>query len=73
MTYNRSEVALYINGSLVQTFAYTAPISATTVPVTIGKRLHTGSDRNFAGIEDEVAIYNRALSAAEVQDHYKAR
>ena len=31
-----------------------------------------GNDRNFKGRIDEIAMYNRALSAADIQRHYRA-
>jgi len=48
-----------------------AGINSSTVPVSIGAQL-LGGDYfyQFAGTIDEVAVYNYALSASQVQDHY---
>jgi len=45
-------------------------VQATTNLLFIGKNLGTGSC--FHGMIDEVSIYNRALSASEIQSVYYA-
>ena len=65
-TYNMSghEVRLYVNGELVRTQAMTGNISYVSVPLTIGNdNPHTYS---WLGKVDEVRVYNRILSAAEI-------
>ncbi len=65
-------------GSIIKTGdAATAPINASTSPVAIGGRVSGGAgalnietNNNIAGIYDEVAIYNYALSAQEVAQIY---
>jgi len=47
------------------------PITKFTFRV-IGAGDHPGQPRYFTGIMDELAIYNRALSADEIKQHYKA-
>jgi|GEM_PF-2168548 len=65
-TYNGSAFILFINGVQVSTVAGTGNITATSNPLRIG-----GStallNQYFAGLIDEVRIYNRALSASEIQ------
>jgi hypothetical protein len=72
-TYSITDGArLYINGTQVSSKAATVPIPKSTTPLTIGNRADysTYGNRAFAGIIDEVRIYNRALTAAEVMDRF---
>src|SRR5439155_665278 len=64
-TFDGATVRLYVNGVQVASQAQTAPLAATTGALQIGADGYTGE--NFAGRIDEVRIYNRALSAAEIQ------
>ncbi|MFA4830784.1 MAG: LamG domain-containing protein [Patescibacteria group bacterium] len=68
--YNGSNVLLYVD-SVLQTSqpAQTGTTTASTNPVTIGAY---DSTRNWDGLIDETRIYNRALSATEVQEQYRA-
>jgi formylglycine-generating enzyme len=65
--YNGSQLGLYINGAFVGSSSATGPMLVPTAPVGIG---HTLADRSFDGLIDEVSIYDRALSATEVQALY---
>jgi hypothetical protein len=71
-------VLLYVDGMLQasnNTYAPTIGIFATTNPVTIGCRMSTltsGFNYNWEGNIQDVAIYNYALTAAQVQTHYLA-
>jgi PKD repeat protein len=58
-TYDGTTMRLYVNGVQVASQAQTGTIAASTQPLTIGA--------NWAGLIDEVRIYNRALGATEVQ------
>jgi hypothetical protein len=63
-----NKVTGYLNG--VQKFDDTQPIWPTTIPnVAIGGILWPG--RSWKGLIDEVAIYNRALTANEIQQQYQ--
>jgi len=54
---------IYLNGQLVAVRATAGPLLASTQPLTIGL-----SDKHgFYGLIDEPAVYNRALSQAEIQ------
>ncbi len=71
--YNGSDIRLYTNGILDGT-----PVSLTGNVVTSNNALLVGSGWSgtnplafpFDGIIDEVAIYNRSLSAQEIKEHY---
>ena len=62
MTYDGSTQKLYVNGSLAASAALSGSINQDANSLLIGQF--------FNGMLDEVAIYNRALSATEVKDHY---
>jgi hypothetical protein len=76
LTYDKSSGAavLYINGIAVdsQNFGRVTPL--TSYPLNIGRRTSqtTGNGDSFGGLVDELAIYNRALSAAELRGIYSA-
>jgi hypothetical protein len=54
---------IYLNGRLVAARATAGPLVANTLPLTIGL-----SDKHgFYGLIDEPAVYNRALSQAEIR------
>jgi hypothetical protein len=63
-TYNGNELRLYINGTAVLT-AVTGPIVQSSRELRIGGNLVWGE--YFDGLIDEVRIYNRALTAQEIQ------
>lgn len=69
-TYDGATEKLYVNGVLVASRAQTGAISAANGV------LHIGGDsvwgEHFQGLIDEVRIYNRALSAAEIQTDMNA-
>ncbi|MEM3093007.1 MAG: phospholipase D-like domain-containing protein, partial [Candidatus Nitrosocaldus sp.] len=70
VTYDGSTLNLYVDGSLVSSLNTNGAIPATdTMPLTIGKN-SLDSSRYFIGDIDEVRIYNRALTAQEVNDAY---
>jgi len=64
-TYDGANMRLYVNGTLVRTVARTGAIDVTTGPLRIGGNVPWGGEF-FAGLIDEVRVYNRALSATEV-------
>ncbi len=67
-TYDGTTVVVYINGQAVASGAGSLG-AATTAPLEIGR---SGDCELFAGLIDEVSIYNRGLSAAEIQSIYTA-
>jgi glucose/arabinose dehydrogenase len=65
VTYDGAAVRLYVNGAQVASKAQTGPIQATTAPLRIGGNVPYGE--YFLGRIDEIRLYNRALSATELQ------
>jgi len=65
-----NQVKTYVNGVLKGTGTRTTDIPTSTYPLIIGNRL--ALDRCFDGTIDEVRIYNRALTAAEIKRHYES-
>ncbi|HWC29074.1 MAG TPA: LamG-like jellyroll fold domain-containing protein, partial [Dehalococcoidia bacterium] len=65
-TYDGSMLRFYVNGVQVSSIATTGNIMTSTGALRIGGNAVWGNEY-FAGLIDEVRIYNRALSAAEVQ------
>ncbi len=70
-------VYLYMDGVLVGTGAITAGsgLLSSSMPLTIGARESANNspvsyDFQFIGKIDEVALYSRALTAADVQNHF---
>jgi hypothetical protein len=69
LTYDGANLRLYVNGILVNTLAVAITINPNTSPLYIG--INGGVNFPFSGIIDEVRIYNRALSAAEIQTDFQ--
>jgi hypothetical protein len=68
----RTELRLYINGVLSATNSgFNIPLNEQTSAVNIGRMAKYGWDA-WKGYADDIRIYNRALSAAEVEDVYGA-
>lgn len=72
-TYNGSQVRLYVDGALDGTpTARTGTVSTNNLDFVVGSGW-SGTNPNgfpFDGLIDEVAVYNRSLSAQEIQDRY---
>jgi glucose/arabinose dehydrogenase len=64
-TYDGSSLRLYVNGSPAGTLAISGSLASTTNPLRIGG--NSIWDEFFAGTIDDVRIYDRALSAGEIQ------
>ena len=70
-TYDKVNMKIYVNGALVKTQAQTASINAGDYQLEIGR--HQGGNTSI--FNDEIAqprIYNRALTAEEVERNYNA-
>jgi hypothetical protein len=63
-TYDGATLRLYINGTQVATRAIGGSVAATTGALRIGGNLFWGE--YFAGLIDEVRVYARVLTAAEI-------
>ena len=68
-TYDGSIMKWYINGVEVGTENVSITIGTNNQDIWLGKAL--GANTAFKGLIDEVAIYNRALSAKEIRNHYE--
>jgi hypothetical protein len=64
-TYDNAALRLYVNGSQVGSRALTGSIIPTSGPLRIGGNAPFAEF--FKGLIDEVRVYNRALSPAEIQ------
>jgi hypothetical protein len=64
VTYDGTTIRLYVNGTQVATQARTGAMSASANPLQIGGN-NVWSEW-FSGLIDEVRVYNRALTAAEI-------
>jgi len=64
---NVVELKTYLDGQLVRTLSISGNLANTlnTAPITIGATAQ-GSGEYFSGVIDEVVLYNRALTGAEV-------
>jgi glucose/arabinose dehydrogenase len=65
-SYDGSTVRLYVNGSEVRALGANGSMAVSTGPLKLGGNAIFGSEW-FAGAMDDVRIYNRALTPAEIQ------
>ena len=65
VSYDGATIRLYVNGVEVGSQALTGPIATSTGALRIGGNAVWGE--YFQGLIDEVRVYNRALSAGEIQ------
>jgi hypothetical protein len=65
MTFDGNTLTLYVNGTPVATRGATGAVQTNTNALRIGGNVPYGEF--FTGIIDEVRVYNRALTAAEIQ------
>ena len=70
-TYDGANLRLYVNGVIRQTVAATRSVGDNSMPLTYGKASDFAG-AYFGGRLDEVSIYNVALSATDVTNHYNA-
>ena len=64
LTYDGSQVIAYVNGLEVYSVTLTGPIATSPNPLYIGQM---SAGDQFSGTIDEVRIYDRALTATEIQ------
>ena len=68
-TYDGDRMALYFDGVEVASLAATGPVPVTTNPLYIGtKTASSGAQNHLNGTLDQVRLYGRALSPAEVAE-----
>jgi hypothetical protein len=71
-TYNGAEMNIYVNGvKSASTITKTGPIDTTTDRFNIGMSYNTAT-YGYIGTIDEVALWNRALSAEEIAELYNS-
>jgi hypothetical protein len=68
-TYDGSFMRIYVDGHLENSVARSGTISTGSSPVLIGYR--PSPTGHYPGLIDELAIYNRALSAFEIQNIFE--
>jgi hypothetical protein len=77
MTYDGARIKFFINGSLNSEFQRSGTLRINTNKLAIGRHGgdadQKGHDFFFSGIIDDIRIYNRALSASEIQTLYNLR
>jgi len=60
----------YVDGERVRSYADTSRLPDRKIPLTIGRE--ASGEWKYTGLIDELAIFNRALSANEIKSHYEA-
>jgi uncharacterized repeat protein (TIGR01451 family) len=68
-TYNRANgiLVIYVNGVPIQQQNVGTITPKTQTDLLLGRRQAAGSNRSFLGLIDEPSLYNRDLTAAEIQ------
>ena len=66
--YTGSYCKLYVGGNIVDSIAASGTITNTTTPFAIGKSILSGFNFIYNGRVDEVSVWNKALSRAEILD-----
>lgn len=70
VTYDGTTENLYLNDQLILSGAYTVPPAVNKI-LSIGGLANWGpAGEEYRGVMDEVAVYNRALTQAEVMENY---
>lgn len=70
LTYDREQVAVFLNAAKVWEFAYQKKLIPNDLPLDIGRDV-PGVTEFFAGVMDEVRLYNRPLRPEEIQQLYE--
>ena len=70
-TYNGSVLAIYVDGQLAAQQSASGPLALTTDPLNIASKPSGNVFTRFNGNLDDVRIYGRALSAAEIAQLYQ--
>lgn len=68
VTYDGSSLVLYVDGNIDGATQATGSVVSTSSPIIIGNRGESG----FVGRIDEITLYSRALSPAEILEIYRA-
>ena len=65
-TYDGAEMVLYVDGVRAAAAAHAGPMPVVDLPLLLGQMLPGDAGYNFPGVLDDVRVYNRALTEAEV-------
>ncbi|HSE71576.1 MAG TPA: phytase [Nocardioidaceae bacterium] len=65
-----NRITLFVNGAQADTRTFSGSVNTSTGQLALGRTGSTSSDYFRGGI-DEAAVYNRALTAAEVANHHQ--
>jgi hypothetical protein len=72
-SYDGTKILLYLNASVAAAGVTTRSLTSLATPFTVGTDSQTSlANSDLAGFIDEVAIYDKALSAGRVTAHYQA-
>lgn len=73
MTVDSSEIRVYQDGALLSSDVRSGDLKSddSNTHILIGKDGRGGTNYSFDGLIDEVAMYNRALTPDEIQQHYQ--
>jgi hypothetical protein len=72
-TYDGQNIKIYINGTLDASYPYVSSVPINSGAILFGKQLGTGvfaDNFNMLGKLDDIGIWNRALTTAEIQALY---
>ncbi len=69
-TYNGTHKKLFLNGIEKASKSFSSSINTNNNPVRLGRTHDLSSSYRWQGNIDEVAIYNTALNASDISDHY---
>ena len=71
-TFDGTDIKIYVNGILENTANSPGSVSSNTQPLVLGRWYGNHAAYYLNGLIDEVRVYNRALSAAEIAAIYNA-
>ncbi len=69
-TYDGTTMKIYFNGALIKQYSISGPIDMYDEPVCIGRTKNYPGSAYTPGTIDDARIYNRALTAAEIEALY---
>ena len=72
MAYDGEEIRMYINGTRAETISASGPVEFSNGSIEFGGKTSYSSGEWFYGEMDELRLYNRGLTDAQVADLYEA-
>jgi len=70
LTWDGSTARIYVDGKIDNSTAMSGAFQSSSNKIMIGRREYSASPHYFNGVIDEACVYNRALTAEEIYDHY---